>query len=51
MFSFFKKKCSICSKKENKKHMRPYLDQQQRKIYVCQLCVSYAERRAYVKAL
>lgn len=41
------KSCYFCNKKSS--NMRFYKNEQNKKIAVCQLCVEYAERRAYRK--
>ena len=50
LFNLLKKKCYVCGKKINKKRTRKYLSESNKKIYVCELCVEYAERRAFRKA-
>lgn len=39
----------MCNKKVLKKTMQKYVDDYQKKIYVCSLCIEYAERRAFRK--
>lgn len=49
MFSFYLKKCYFCNGRISKNKIRHYVDDAGKKIYVCEKCVPYAERRAFRK--
>lgn len=47
VFNLLKKKCYLCNKKLSVNRARKYLNDNNKKIYVCYHCVEYAERRAF----
>ncbi len=48
MFAWlFGRKCDMCGKKSSS--MRIYYNETSQKLYICEKCVVYAERRAFRK--